>query len=98
MSRWMATDNGPMYVGGGGGGAKSSGGAGVGDLGATDLHDMLAFYEYRLAKKLQPMQETERYAFVFDLFGRRGLEVMQRIAPLLEASLEARSQSDDEDA
>ena len=47
-----------------------------------DNESLLEFYNYRLFKKLEPMQQAERAAFMSELFGTRWHEVYERISEL----------------
>lgn len=48
----------------------------------VENEDLLEFYQYRLFKKLNMMQYTERYAYMTDLFGRRWTEVYSCLASI----------------
>ncbi len=41
--------------------------------------EILALMEARLAEKLMPMSQVKRIAFLLDLFGRRGIEIYERL-------------------
>ena len=43
---------------------------------------MLDFYDRRLATKLSKMHQTERVAYLADLFGRRWIDVHHRLSAL----------------
>jgi len=44
--------------------------------------DQLELYQYRLFKKLTPMQQTERGAFMADLFGQHWIDTYNRLVLL----------------
>lgn len=44
-----------------------------------DNESLLEFYQYRLYKKMIDMQKLERAAFMEDVFGKRWIEVYERI-------------------
>ena len=51
--------------------------------------DLLEFYQYRLYKKLIGMQQTERAAYMMELFGKRWMEVYEHLANLYPQILDA---------
>lgn len=48
----------------------------------SEKEELLEFYHYRLFKKLEPMQQAERFAYLIDLFGKRWFEVHERLLSL----------------
>ncbi|MBT9497405.1 MAG: hypothetical protein IV103_09095 [Zoogloea sp.] len=52
-----------------------------------DDEDFVEFLQYRMFRKMEKMQYSERAAFLADIFGKRWTEVYERITLLYPALL-----------